>query len=197
MLALDDGNAITEPEDGIGGPPILDFSSLPGTQQVPIQVLNSVIDIYDTRMYPVWPVIEVDKLLEQLQEGCGDTTAYILATSLCAATMDQLHLPPIHHETESGYSVSSEDLERECSRAQATCNYRETPNLNHVLKSFFLHVYHAKMDNQNSALLYIQEAILLARLLKLDEEGGLYHADDCESAADGCIVYLLLWISER
>ena len=60
-----------------------------------------------------------------------------------------------------------------------------------------LHVYHAKTDNQNSALLYIQEAISLARLLKLDEEEGPYHADDCESVADGCIIYLLLWISER
>ena len=111
--------------------------------------------------------------------------------------MAQLHLPPIHHDGPNGPAVSSEDLEQECSRTRATCNYRERPNLNHVLTSFFLHVYHAKVDNQNSALLYIQEAILLARLLKLDQEEGPYHGEDLGSVADGCIVYLQLWISER
>jgi hypothetical protein len=66
----------------------------------------------------------------------------------------------------------------------------------HILP-FFLHVYHAKVDNQNSALLYIQEAIFLARLLKLDQEDGSYHREDSENVVDGCVVYLLLWISER
>jgi hypothetical protein len=148
-------------------------------------------------MYPVWPVIEVNKLLEQLQGDDADAAAYIVATSLCAATMAQLNLAPVHFEGQNGSGMSSEDFERECSRARAACNYRERPNLNHVLTSFFLHVYHAKKDNQNSALLYIQEAILLAQLLKLDEEEGPYHVDDSDSVADGCAVYLLLWISER
>jgi hypothetical protein len=168
--------------------------NLQGTLQISIDVLRSVIEVYRSRMYPVWPVIEATKLLSQLEHGYRDTTDYILATSLCAATMAQLHLPPMISQ---GREVSSADLERECSRVRATCDYREHPNLNHVLTSFFLHVYHAKMDNQNSALLYIQEAILLARLLRLDEDDGPYHGDDAESVADGCIVYLLLWISER
>ena len=187
-------NIVTQSESWTGDPPNQNCTSLPGTARVPIQVLTFVIDIYDTRMYPVWPVIEVDKLLEQLHEGCGDMTSYILATSISAATMAQLHLPPIRHENQV---VSSEDLEKECSQARAMCNYRQRPNLNHVLTSFFLHVYHAKVDNQNSALLYIQEAILLARLLKLDQEEGPYQGEDSESVADGCVVYLLLWISER
>jgi hypothetical protein len=144
-------------------------------------------------MYPVWPVIEANMLLAQLQEGADDS-AYILATSLCAATMAQLHLPPVDSGVQN---VSSGDLEQECCRVRAACNYRERPNLNHVLTSFFLHVYHAKVDNQNSALLYIQEAILLGRLLKLDDNEGPHHGDDAESVADGCVVYLLLWISER
>lgn len=175
-------------------PTVQNVVNVQSAQRVPYDVLRSVIEVYQSRMYPVWPVIDTNKLLGHLEDENSDMTTYILATSLCAATMAQLHLPPTGSQAQE---ISSADLERECSRVRATCDYREHPSLNHVLTSFFLHVYHAKVDNQNSALLYIQEAILLARLLKLDEDDGPYHGDDAESVADGCIVYLLLWISER
>lgn len=189
-------------DDGITGP-IFELgaatssnqnSGLHGILRVPFDILRSIIEVYRSRMYPVWPVIEANNLLSQLKEQNTDTTVYILATSLCAATMAQLHLTPIGSQ---GQKISSENLERECSRVRGTFDYREHPNLNHVLTSFFLHVYHAKVNNQNSALLYIQEAILLARLLKLDKNEGPCHGDHVESVVDGCLVYLLLWISER
>ena len=104
-------------------------ASASSTSRVSVHILASVIDIYDARMYPVWPVIEVDKLLEQLQDEQADTITYVLATSLCAATMAQLHLSPISFEGQNGACVTSQYLERECCQARATCNYRERPKI--------------------------------------------------------------------
>jgi hypothetical protein len=145
-------------------------------------------------MYPVWPVLDVDRFIEQLQSPKQTLDTYVLATSLCSATMTQLNLSPIEDE---GQVVLSHDMGKECARARGTCNYREQPNINHVLTSFFLHVYHAKVDDQNTALLYIQEAITLARLLRLDDEDRRHGPDVSAAASDMRVLYLLLWVSER
>jgi hypothetical protein len=159
---------------------------------VPLRLLRAVIAEYRSRMYPVWPVVDVNKLIKQLQEPNRNQDIYVLATSLCAATMAQLHFSPAE---DSYTSFTSEDMERECTRARLACDYREQPNLSHVLVSFFLHVYHAKMDRRNAALLYVQEALSLARVLKLADT-SICNVEP-ESLVDKRILYLLLWVSER
>ncbi|CZR69006.1 related to C6 transcription factor [Phialocephala subalpina] len=164
--------------------------------RIPLVVLETIIEAYETRMFPVWPVIGSESLLQQLRKPGDCIDAYVVATALSAATMAQLHLPPMRYQSQM---FASEDIERECRRVRATSEYREQPDLRGVLTSFFLHVYHAKVDNQNSALLYIQEAIALARLLHLDEDEDERSCENgsCDELANGKIIYLLLWVTER
>lgn len=181
--------------------PDLEFNPLQNNQstiprsdtEIPLQVLQTVLESYRSRMYPVWPVVDVDALEKQLQQSNTSPDIYVLATSLCAATMAQLHLSPVEV---SFTSISSQDMERECNRARLACDYREEPSLNQVLVSFFLHVYHAKIDRQKAALLYVQESLSLARLLNLADDASSYDTE-AESPVDKRILYLLLWVSER
>ncbi|KAE8440638.1 hypothetical protein EG329_007004 [Mollisiaceae sp. DMI_Dod_QoI] len=160
---------------------------------IPLVILETIIEAYEARMFPVWPVIGTETLLQLLRTGeCGD--AYVAATALCAATMAQLLLPPMIVQDRT---FTGQEIEKECTRARAFCDYRERPDLYAVLTSFFLHVYHAKVDNQNSALLYIQEAIVLARLLRLDDDELQCSEKDFEGLANGKVIYLLLWVTER
>lgn len=165
-----------------------------GDSAIPLVVLETLIEAYEARMFPVWPVIGSKSLLQQLRQADDGNDAYVVATALCAATMAQLHLPPVKYQAQT---FASEDIEGECRRIRAVSNYRERPDLKSVLTSFFLHVYHAKIDNQNSALLYIQEAIALARLLHLDDDEGLDEESSSDDLANGKIIYLLLWVTER
>ncbi|KAE8374654.1 hypothetical protein BDV26DRAFT_295785 [Aspergillus bertholletiae] len=158
-------------------------------------VLETVVRLYQHLSYSVWPVIDAEALVCRLAgcESC-DTSTYCLATALCAATMAQLQLPPL---IEEGRVVDSAVMVRECIGLREESNYRESLDLKSVLVSFFLHVYHAKINRRNSAWMFIQEAISGARFLKLDEWDCGTRAGSDEVIANEEILFTLLWVSER
>lgn len=173
-----------------------------GTRCLPTSVFVSIVEIYRSRMYPVWPVLDTHNFLTKLEEpgsdGVPNVETYTLAAALCAATMAQLDLDPVKSGPDS---VDSTYMERECLRARESTNYREHPSIECVLTSFFLHVYHAKIDNRNAAFTFLQEAISLARLLHLDNIGfssdqSNYNSLD-QQRYQQRMIYLLLWVSER
>jgi hypothetical protein len=180
-------------------PPVLDLPNGPTQPRIPHTLLTPVVEAYRSLVYPVWPVLDADHVLTRLETG--DHDVYTLVVGLCSATMAQLNLAPITHQ---GRHITSSTLERECCRMRSTSVYRNEPTMDAVLTSFFLHVFHAKADRQNAAMMYLQEAIALARLLRLDEldlmlgrrigGGGV---EDDEQAIRNQIIYVLLWVSER
>ncbi|PNP59632.1 hypothetical protein THARTR1_00805 [Trichoderma harzianum] len=100
--------------------------------------------------------------------------------------------------------ITSEYMEKECNRHRNLINYREHPSVEGALTSFFLHVYHAKADNRKASMVYLQEGISIARLLRLDrielESCRLPHdLDDGQTpvTAHKRLTYILLWVSER
>ncbi|KAJ5452816.1 hypothetical protein N7445_000999 [Penicillium cf. griseofulvum] len=112
--------------------------------------------------------------------------------SLCAATMAQLHLNPL---VDGSQAVDSITMAQACLRMRASCNSDGANlNLRSVLVSFFLHVYHAKVNQQYSAMMFMQEAMAGARILRLHEE--FPHEED-ELIANRAFVFPLLWVSER
>jgi hypothetical protein len=132
-------------------------------------------------------------LLERLDDIENDPGTYCLATALCAATMAQLDLPPIMQDNGT---IDSAVMAGECIRVREQNQYREHLDLRSVLASFFLHVYHAKENKRNSALMFVQEAISCARLLRLDcDEMDSEAASDLVDNED--ILFILLWVSER
>ncbi|GFG26942.1 maltose fermentation regulatory protein MAL13 [Aspergillus udagawae] len=161
---------------------------------IPKRALVYIVHLYQTFSYSVWPVVHADTLLQQLENGSYDAQTLCLVLALCAATMAQLQLAPIDGKDEQ--TVDSGLLKLECMRLRERSDYRENLDIRGVLVSFFLHVYHAKINQRKSAMLFIQEAIASARLLGLDtnERNGVVRDG---VVANQEIVFLLLWVSER
>ncbi|GLA35493.1 hypothetical protein AnigIFM63309_011333 [Aspergillus niger] len=152
---------------------------------IPTEELVSVVRFYQQASYSVWPVVNAEVLLNKLEHGTPDIGTLCLAMALCAATMAQLQLAPT--------TVDSTMMAAEC------MGMREAHlDLRSVLVSFFLHVYHAKINQRDSAMRFIREAVYGARLLKLDEGVGEQGtALGADVVANKEIVFLLLWVSER
>lgn len=182
------------------------------TERLALSILKPIIECYSARLYPVWPVLYASSLLARLEEVETNTLAslpnlpciddvYIMALALCSATMAQLNLGEME---DMSSHITSEYLEKECNRLRALTSYRENPSVEGALTSFFLHVYHARADNRNASMLFLQEGISIARLLRLDriesEPGQLPNgwADNQTTViAQKRLVYILLWVSER
>lgn len=182
------------------------------TERLALSVLKPIIECYGSRLYPVWPVLYASNILARLEEVETNTLTslpslpciddvYIMALALCSATMAQLNLGEMQ---DMSSHITSEYLEKECNRLRALTNYRENPSVEGALTSFFLHVYHARADNRNASMLFLQEGISIARLLRLDR----IESEPCQLPdgwtdnkstviAQKRLVYILLWVSER
>jgi hypothetical protein len=160
-------------------------------------VLVAVVRRYRDASFSVWPVVNAEALLSRLENRPSETLdrrTYALAAALCAATMAQLQMVPVE---DADGPVDSTVLAGESMRVREASNYRENLDASSVLVSFFLHVYHAKINRRNAAMMFIQEALSGARILRLDET-----VDGDEACGDDVIVnkevlFTLLWVSER
>jgi hypothetical protein len=168
------------------------------SQRIPKTILESVVRLYQRYSYSVWPVVNAEALLPMIEDidpervGRHAENTSCLITALCAATMAQLHLSP---QVDGSRKVDSTTMAQACLRMRAQCDdHGEHMDIHTILVSFFLHVYHAKANQQNSAMMYIQEAIAGARVLRLDE-GPLAEMDGI--IANKALVFPLLWVSER
>lgn len=165
------------------------------SQTIPQATLAYIVREYQRSSYSVWPVINVKVLLQRL-ESDNDPSTYCLALALCAATMAQLQLAPLIN---GDREIECKLLATECLHLREEIKYREHLDARSVLVSLFLHVYHAKINKRNSAMLFIQEAISGARLLKLDDDGMVARewSKDENVIANCDILFTLLWVSER
>jgi hypothetical protein len=161
---------------------------------IPRTILVYIVRLYQTFSYSVWPVVHADALVQQLGNGTYDEQTLCLVLALCAATMAQLQLAPMAGGNDQ--MVDSGLLRLECMRLRERSDYRENLDVRGVLVSFFLHVYHAKINQRKSAMLFIQEAVASARLLGLDTS-ELNSVVTDGVVANEEIVFLLLWVSER
>lgn len=161
-------------------------------ERIRFSTLRQFITVYRSRIYPVWPVVDSSTLLTRLEDGGQTMEVYVMATALCAATMMQLRLPALKEDP----TATSARMESECTRAQSLCDYREHPTLDTVLTSFFLHIYHANIENRNSSMSFVQEAISFARLLGLDND-VTGEQGNTGSSVDGQSLFWLLWITGR
>lgn len=164
--------------------------------RISIDVLTSPLSIYHVRMYPVWPIVNVEEIVSALQQDVTyqDNEAYALATAVAAATIAQLRLEQV---SGVGEAITADKLAAECLRSRDLCDYRSRANLNSIRTSFFLHVYY---ENQNSggseALLYLREAISLAQMMGLHREAS-YNSLSFELRQLRRRVLWLLFVTER
>lgn len=191
-----------EPSSGLGGSPERPSDKsggLPG--RISRSVLALIVRHYRESSYSVWPVINADGFLREINdiepENSDPQAAMFdcLVTSLCAATMAQLHLAPIW---DGSVLVDSSVMGRTCLRIRDDYNCdRGNIGICSILTSFFLHVYHAKLNQRTAAMLYIQEAIAGARVLGLDRISRLHNVQDSHLIVNKELIFPLLWVTER
>lgn len=159
-----------------------------------MNILAPPLYIYHVRMYPVWPIVDVEQLVSVLQQDIEgkEIETYAMATAVAAATVAQLRLGNGSLPDES---TTADTFAAQC--LQARGQYKSKVNLNSVRTSFFLHVYY---ENQQSggceSLLYLREAISLAQMMNLHRESS-YGALALDEQQIRRRVLWLLFVTER
>ena len=105
-------------------------------------------------MYPVWPIIKVERLIAALQKPDPDIEVLALAYAVAAATIAQIKPAPSSRPD----NVTAEMMELRCQNARTRCNKREAPNITTLRISFFLHIYYEnQMPGGLQSILYLRE----------------------------------------
>lgn len=171
---------------------IPDHSSIPDHDRCfSLNVLRVYLDIYRAKMFPVWPVVDVTSLVERMEVAPFDVQAYMLASSVCTATILQLQLAV----DGSGMPTPQSCVDEIESMRNAT-QYRQRPTLDSVLTSFFLHISYLHLGQRMVSTLLLREAITMSHLLNLHQQShyaGLPHA----ATQMHLRVIWLLFITER
>ncbi|KAE8332540.1 fungal-specific transcription factor domain-containing protein [Aspergillus sergii] len=166
------------------------------SSRIPLDALTSPLSIYHVRMYPVWPIVNVEEMVSvlQLDADQSDNETYALSTAVAAATIAQLRL---EQGPGAGETITAEMLAAECLRARNLCDYRSQANLNSIRTSFFLHVYYENQKPGGSeSLLHLREAISIAQIMGLHRETS-YNGLSFEEQQLRRRVLWLLFVTER
>ncbi|KAL4933007.1 Zn(II)2Cys6 transcription factor [Aspergillus undulatus] len=164
--------------------------------RLPKNAIASLLYIYHVRMYPVWPIVDVDTLIADLQRDVDgqDHETRALATGLAAATMAQLRLG---ESCVSDRPITADILAVECQEARRSFDYRSKVNLNSVRTAFFLHVYFENQQPGGSeSVLYLREAITLAQMMYLHREASYARLPAEEQQLRRRVLWLL-FVTER
>lgn len=160
---------------------------------VGVEHLALYLDIYHHKLYPVWPIVHKSDLIERLSVAIPDVEAYILASSVCIATILQLQLTATDP---TGSILQPGLIIQEIETLRQAQDYREHPTLENLKASFFLHVAYLHTKKQRTSTLTLREAISMAHMLDLHKESH-YERGFNDEASDDLRVLWLLFITER
>ncbi|KAI1344200.1 hypothetical protein F5Y15DRAFT_105931 [Xylariaceae sp. FL0016] len=145
-------------------------------------LLIKTLEIYDQRLYPIWPIVDTRRLIRELRSKRPDHRAHVLARSIRLATCAQLRLdcPSLQ-----GSEQTSPDL------------HDGGLDLTGLRIAFFLHIYHENIaSGQGKSLLYLREALTIAQLLRLDREPSYLGIPEEDQQIRRRILWLL-FVTER
>lgn len=128
--------------------------------------------VYRVQLYPIWPVIKIERLIASLQSESPDVEVFALAYALAAATATRTHSTDL--------SISQRNharlLEEKCQAARSHVPPGRRPNLTTVRIAFFLHIYYDSLEaNSMKSMLYLREAVTIATMTGLHRES--YYTD--------------------
>ena len=191
----EDGEGLESSGAGGRGGVISQSEDVSGPSQIAVHLLAPVLYIYCVHMYPVWPIVDAERLISILQQDQDPTgESYVLATSVAAATIAQLRVGSNSLPDET---ITADMLAEECLKVRRRGEYKSKVDLNNVCTSFFLHVYYENQQSGGSkSLLYLREAISLAQMMGLHRESS-YAALPLEEQQIRRRVLWLLFVTER
>jgi len=128
--------------------------------------------VYRLRMYPVWPIIKVERLVASLQKPEPDIEVFALAYAVAAATIAQIRTTA----SDKPGAVTAEMMEAQCQYAKVRRNKDQPPDLTTVRIPFFLHIYYENLEPGGlRSITYLREAIAVAHMVGLHRES--YYAN--------------------
>lgn len=163
-------------------------------RRLPIDAYCKYLGIFRDRLYPVWPVVNVDDLISKLIFDINDLESYALAASVCAASIAQLRLP--EHTESCEAAISSHQFAKDAQTVREQYDYRECHKLSSILTPFFLHIYFANASKIRTAAVYLRESIASVHWLGLDRQ-ETYEPLDRKERSLKLRIFWMLFISER
>lgn len=175
---------------GDGNPPKEGQSRYPYHVSVPI--LTLYLEIYHHKLYPVWPIVDKQNLIARLGDTL-DTESYILASSVCIASILQLQLSAVDV---AGRELEPQIIIEEIEALRRSLDHRENISLDGLSVSFFLHVAHLHMKRQSTSTLLLREAISMAHMLDLHRPAHYTGLSYSQINSDLRVIWLL-YITEQ
>lgn len=128
--------------------------------------------VYRVQLYPIWPVIKIERLIASLQSENPDIEVFALAYALAAATATRTQSTDLSISKRNHAQI----LEAKCQAARAKVPHGRPPNLTTVRIAFFLHIYYESLEaNSMKSMLYLREAVTIATMIGLHKES--YYAE--------------------
>lgn len=128
--------------------------------------------VYRLRMYPIWPIIKVERLVASLQKPDPDIEVFALAYAVAAATIAQIRTA----NSDQPGVVTAEMMETQCQYTKARRRKDQPPDLTTVRIPFFLHIYYENLEPGGlQSITYLREAIAVAHMVGLHRES--YYAN--------------------
>ena len=150
--------------------------------------------VYRLRMYPVWPIIKVERLVASLQKPEPDIEVFALAYAVAAATIAQIRTHPT--EQQPG-AVTAEMMEAQCQHAKVQRGKDQPPDLTTVRIPFFLHIYYENLEPGGlRSITYLREAIAVAHMVGLHRESYYSNVQQEEQEIRRRTLWLL-FVTER
>lgn len=123
--------------------------------------------VFRLRVYPIWPIIKVERLVASLQKPEPDIEVLALAYAVAAATIARIK--PTQAEQHGG--VTAKMMEAQCLQAKSKRPENLPPDLTTVRIPFFLHIYHEENEPGGlRSITYLREAIAIAHMIGLHRE---------------------------
>lgn len=161
------------------------------------------LEIYNQRMYPVWPVINVARISAALRHDKNDPEQCALAFAVCASTGAQLRFYSYTQGSSAARAPHENDplgladrFAVEAERYRSKYDYRESTTTEAILVPLFLHFYYGAKGKKQTTSFLLREAVTLCQLMGLDKEetyGGL----DAEEESYRRRTFWLLYVTER
>ena len=150
--------------------------------------------VYRLRLYPVWPIIKVERLVASLQKPEPDIEVFALAYAVAAATIAQIRTHGSEHQPGA---VTAEMMEAQCQHAKARRNKDQPPDLTTVRIPFFLHIYYEDLEPGGlQSITYLREAIAVAHIVGLHRESYYSNVQQEEQEIRRRTLWLL-FVTER
>lgn len=160
----------------------------------PSSVLVLHLELFQTRLFAIWPMLDVKATIELLEQNPEDDRLYAMVTALAAATLAQTKTAPAIIDDRT---YTADFMARECQRAIRRFPHREEVSLQMIRTAFFLHVYH---ENQEpwcvGAAHWLRHAVTVSQMMGLHKRQAYTELSFEDSNERACLIWLL-FITER